>query len=74
MEKELIYTRHFEEGYNIFDLEYVHCLQRCHPESVPAGYTTSGDNSVDGHTSEDPLNANISQSCDIGTGKENVLK
>ena len=32
-----------------------------------------GDNSVDGHISEDPLSANTSRSGDIGTGKENVL-
>ena len=70
VEKEQIYTRHFEEGYDIiFDAEYVCRLREHHPEAVPAAYTTT----VDGNTSEDPLIANTSQIDDSGAGKENVL-
>ena len=42
VEKKLLYTRRFEEGYDIFDPEYIHWLQKHHPEAVPAGYTTPG--------------------------------
>ena len=64
VEKELIYTRRFEEGYDLFDAEYVCWLQERHPEAVPAAYTAG----VDG---EDPLSTDITHSDDNGDGKEN---
>lgn len=73
VEKELIYTRRFEEGYDVYDAEYICWLREHHPEAVPAAYTTSGDDSADGNASEDPLIANTSRSDDNGAGKENVL-
>ena len=38
IEKELIYTQCFEEGYDIFDAEYVCRLQKHRPEAVPGAY------------------------------------
>ena len=41
VEKELPYSWHFEEGYDIFVPEYVCWLQKYHREVVPASYTTT---------------------------------
>ena len=68
VEKELLYIRRFEEGYDLFDPEYIRWLQENHPEAVLAGYTTGSDNSVDDHN-KDPLCANNG---DSSTGKENI--
>ena len=35
-EKEELYKRRFEEGYDIYDCEYLEWLEKNHPESVPA--------------------------------------
>ena len=39
--KQLLYRWHFEE-IHFFNPEFIHWLQKHHPESVPAGYTTPG--------------------------------
>ena len=48
-------------------------LREHHPEAVPAAYTSSGDDTVDGNTSVDPLSTNTSHSDEIGAGKENIV-
>ena len=35
-EKEELYQKRFEEGYDIYDSEYLEWLENNHPESVPA--------------------------------------
>ena len=72
LEKELLYIRRFEEGYNLFNPEYVCWLQEHHPEAVPAGYTTGSNSSVNGCTSKDHFSTNSLQNSGATTGKENI--